>query len=177
MKYAITLSFNNEGQNKVNSLRKVLLENGVRNGAYEVNHITLSDIETDDIGEVASIIRIIEKIAKKQKQFTLTLASVGSFMTSENVVFLNAIMTDKLELVHKMANKMLSRYKRDAYYEPNKWVPHSTIAIKLSDAELTKAFKLLKSNNILPLSVIVDKIDIVQHDIKTNKQIATFDLC
>lgn len=61
------------------------------------------------------------------------------------------------------------------YYTKNNWFPHCTLAIRLNDNELKKGFNYLKDNNLLPLNVIGDKIDILCYDPKPYNQIEIFD--
>ncbi len=49
MNYAIELVFDDESQNTINKLRKLLNENGVHDEAVKLNHISIGDYRTSDI--------------------------------------------------------------------------------------------------------------------------------
>ena len=93
MKCAVELIFDNESQNKLNGLRKMLDENGVHNEAVPTNHISIADVETEKIDTLKSI---VEEFSKETETFEIALVSAGSFMTSENVLFYSPTMTEDL---------------------------------------------------------------------------------
>ena len=99
------------------------------------------------------------------KPFELTLSSVGTFMTKENVIFLEPVMTEELLNVHKKFIKFMEGFDGvlNPYYDINKWMPHCTISIRLSDEELYKAIKVLKESIKLPIVVKVEKIDLINY--------------
>ena len=86
-------------------------------------------------------------------------------MTKENVIFLEPIMTDELIDVHKKFIEYMKDFDGELiqYYDINKWMPHCTISIRLSDKELFKGMELLKQIIKLPIKVTVDKIDIINY--------------
>ena len=162
MNYAIELVFDNESQMVINELRTKLNENGVHDEAVKLNHISIGDYKTDNIEELKN--KVIE-FSKTIKPFELSLVSVGTFMTKENVIFLEPIMTDELMDIHKRFIEYMKDFDGvlNPYYDIDKWMPHCTISIRLSDEELFKGIKLLKEIIRLPIKVIVDKIDIINY--------------
>ncbi len=137
MNYAIELVFDEESQKKINELRTLLNENGVHDEAVKLNHISLGDYFTNDIEGLKEKVLTFSKMIKP---FEITLSSVGTFMTKENVIFLEPIMTDELKNVHKKFIDFMSDFngKLNPYYDVDKWMPHCTISIRLSDEELFK---------------------------------------
>ena len=98
--------------------------------------------------------------------------------TKENVLFLTPIMTDEMinyndEIISKLNERGIHCGK---YYTKNNWQPHATVAIRLNDEELFEGFKVLKMNNILPLEVVGDKIDLLCYDPKPYNEIVCYDL-
>lgn len=162
MNYAIELVFDNESQMVINELRTKLNDNGVHDEAVKLNHISIGDYKTDNIEELKN--KVIE-FSKTIKPFELSLVSVGTFMTKENVIFLEPIMTDELIDIHKRFIEYMKDFDGvlNPYYDIDKWMPHCTISIRLSDEELFKGIKLLKEIIRLPIKVIVDKIDIINY--------------
>jgi 2'-5' RNA ligase len=161
-KYAIELVFDEESQNKINKIREMLSSNGVHDEAVPTNHVSIADFETDDLDELKLKVK---EFADSIHKFKLNLVTAGTFMTKENVIFLQPVMTEKLMNVHKMFLDSMKDFdgKANEYYNHNKWVPHCTIAIRLSDEELIKGFETLKSISFLPIEVTVDKIDILNY--------------
>ena len=160
MNYAIELVFDEESQKKIDNLRSTLVKNGVHDEAVKLNHISIGDYKTDDLETLKE--KVFE-FSKMIKPFELTLSSVGTFMTKENVIFLEPIMTEELLNVHKKFIKYMEGFDGilNPYYDINKWMPHCTISIRLSDEELFKAIKVLKETIKLPIVVKVEKIDLI----------------
>ncbi len=162
MNYAIELVFDDESQNTINKLRKLLNENGVHDEAVKLNHISIGDYRTNDIEGLKSKVL---KFSEMVEPFEITLCAAGTFMTKENVIFLVPIMTEKLKSVHKKFIDFMSDFdgKLNQYYDIDRWMPHCTIAIRLTDEELFKGIKLLKNNIKLPIKVKLEKIDIINY--------------
>lgn len=177
MKCAIQLAFDDVGQNQINEIRKQLAFAGVRDVAVRINHISLADIEVDD--EKLEIVKaLVSNFAKERKALKLVIASAGSFMSKENVLFLAPIITEELinyneDLVNMLVNNGVQCGK---YYTKNNWQPHCTIAIKISDNELVKGFEVLKQVDALPLVVNVDKIDILRYAPQPYEELVSYDL-
>lgn len=106
MKCAIELVFDEESQNKLNELRKILDDNGVHNEAVPTNHVSIADVETEDIDTLK---RIVNEFANETNKFNITLCIAGSFMTSENVLFYSPTMTeDLLRSNERISQKLMS---------------------------------------------------------------------
>lgn len=161
-KYAVEFVFDEASQIKINKIRKLLSFSGVHDEAVKLNHISIADFETDDLSELKVKVK---EFASTIKKFKICLATVGTFMTKENVLFLQPIMTDELMELHKKFLDSMKDFngKANEYYNHNKWVPHCTIAIRLSDEELLKGFEVLKSITFLPIEVTIDKIEILNY--------------
>ena len=177
MKCAIQLVFDEKSQIKVNEIRKLLLENGISDNAVPINHISLADIEIDN-EQLSLINSILKKFSEENSPIKLILASAGSFMTSENVLFLCPIITEDLLDYNNKVVAILTenKIKCGKYYTKNNWQPHCTIAIRISDEELLKGFKALKSCKLLPLEISADKVDLLQYDPKPYTELLSHNL-
>lgn len=162
MNYAIELVFDEKSQELINNIRNTLKENGVHDEAVKLNHISIGDYNTNDLEGLKD--KVIS-FSKTIQPFELSLVSVGTFMTKENVIFLEPIMTEKLLDVHKRFIEFMSDFdgKLNTYYDINKWMPHCTISIRLSDEELFKGIKVLKEIINLPITVRIEKIDLINY--------------
>lgn len=162
MNYAIELVFDENSQKTINNLRKQLSENGVHDEAVKLNHVSIGDYKTDDIEGLKN--KVIE-FSKTIKPFELSLVSVGTFMTRENVIFLEPVMTKELMDIHSSFIEFMKDFdgELNQYYDIDKWMPHCTISIRLSDNELLKGIELLKEIIKLPIKVRIEKIDIINY--------------
>ena len=84
--------------------------------------------------------RLLE-FARSIDPFDFTLSSLGIFPGQEGVVFLAPVVTHRLLAVHARFHEEFSKYDNAGmgYYLPGNWVPHCTVAIDLSAAEVTEA--------------------------------------
>ena len=162
MNYAIELVFDDESQKLISNIRKKLSDYGVHDEAVKLNHISIGDYKTDNIEELKNRVK---NFSKTIKPFELSLVSVGTFMTNENVIFLEPIMTEKLIDVHKQFIDYMKDFdgELNQYYDIDKWMPHCTICIRLSDKELIKGMEILKEIIKLPINVRIEKIDIINY--------------
>ena len=177
MKCAIQLVFNNKNQTIINQLRKILIANGVHDEAVPINHISLADIEIEE-SQLTLVESILKDFSQNHKSLNLVLSSVGSFMSKENVLFLTPTTTEDLikyneELIDILIKNNIVCGK---YYTKNNWQPHCTISIRITDDELFCGFKILKENNILPLEVNANTIDLLCYDPKPYKELLKFEL-
>ena len=177
MKCAIQLVFSDKDQEQINKLRRILSENGVHDEAVPINHISLADIEIDEM-QIDLVKSILKKFAENRNCMKLVLSSAGSFMSKENVLFLAPTMTEDLmryndELISTLQNNKIPCGR---YYTKNNWQPHCTVSIRVSDEELFAGFKAMKENNILPMEVLGDKIDLLCYDPKPYKELFSFEL-
>ena len=175
MRCAIQLVFDESIQSKLNNVRKLLNDNGVHDEAVELNHISIADIEIEE-SQIHQVKKILLNFSQTHKSIKLTLNSAGSFMSKENVLFLTPTMTQELinyndEIINELQE---ANIKCGKYYTKNNWQPHCTIAIRLNDEELFKGFKIVKCLNILPLEVVVDKIDLLCYEPKPYKEIVSY---
>ena len=102
-------------------------------------HVSLAvyddGLETTDFPE-----RLLE-FARSIDPFDFMLSSLGTFPGQEGVVFLAPVVTRRLLAVHKQFHEVFLKQASSgtAYYLPGFWVPHCTVAIDLSAAEVTAA--------------------------------------
>ncbi|HET7657104.1 MAG TPA: 2'-5' RNA ligase family protein, partial [Bacillales bacterium] len=85
----------------------------------------------------------IHEIARNTSPFTLRVLKVGSFHPDNNVIYFRVQDTDGLMDLHEKLNE--GSLQRE---EPYTFVPHITIAQKLSDAEHADVYNSLRMRNI-----------------------------
>lgn len=107
-------------------------------------HITISAFETQD---EAAAIETLERAVARLRQGTLEWVSVGEFFPY--VIFLIPILNEYLHEMSVIVNDELSNtngIKISPYYRPFQWLPHTTIAKKLSKEEMRIAFEVLQES-------------------------------
>lgn len=175
MKYAVLLLLDKKSQDKISQTRNRLTKSGVGGevAAIVPYHITIASLDAENKERFMQTTR---EFADKQKRFSLSFSSAGTFMTSQNGVYFAPVMTSELSDAHERYNKSLEKevVSFDEYYKANQWVPHCTLASGIADSEMIKAFELLKQENILPLNAIIDSLCVLQCDQKPYKIIAEY---
>lgn len=164
MEYAIVVYFNESIEKKLNSLILEVAEKSGNNYMIEHSippHITLSLFhkENDDKEQILSI---FDRNDLGLKNGTVFLASIGIFNPS--VLFIAPIVNDYLIEIHSRVNSLLKNIidiQFDKNYLHNQWVPHISIAVKLNDIELIKAFEASK-NKFTVMEVEIDRIALAE---------------
>ncbi len=102
-------------------------------------HVSLA-VYGDDL-DTARFLEQFREFAQSMAPFEFKLSSAGTFPGSEGVVFLAPVVIRQLLDVHQRFHEVFSRYDAHgmAYYLPGNWVPHCTVAIDLSAAEVIEA--------------------------------------
>ncbi len=119
-------------------------------------HITLTAFETKLAEE--SLIALLDEVISLQKVGNVQWVSVGAFFPQ--VLFLIPVLN---EYLHGMSECVCNRLATDSTakiqncYRPFCWMPHTTIAKKLSKEEMRLAFARLQ-NEFAPFSGTVERI-------------------
>ena len=107
-------------------------------------HITISAFETQD---EAAAIESLERALARLRQGTLEWVSVGEFFPY--VIFLIPVLNEYLHEICAIVNDQLSKTngnKISPYYRPFQWLPHTTIAKKLTKEQMQTAFEVLQNS-------------------------------
>ena len=107
-------------------------------------HITISAFETQN---EAVVIETLNSLTHHLKMGNLTWASVGQFFPY--VIYmtpvLNAYLHEMAELIYD-ALVTVEGVQVNTRYRPFQWLPHTTIAKKLSKEEMRIAFEVLQDS-------------------------------
>lgn len=107
-------------------------------------HITVSAFETQN---EESVIEVLDSLVHKLQKGSLTWASVGQFFPY--VIYmtpvLNAYLHGMAESIHD-ALSSVARVQVNTHYMPFQWMPHTTIAKKLSKEQMKTAFEVLQDS-------------------------------
>jgi 2'-5' RNA ligase len=146
MGFAVELYFDPQTERALRDLRKVLIVAGVRPVLDEIGdrpHISLavfSQVEPDDL------LKELKDFAAETAPLRITLSAIASFPTAEAVLFLAPAVTQELMDVHWDFHQLLNDMKLHphAYYQPDRWVPHSTVAQNVEPNLFATAFDTLR---------------------------------
>jgi 2'-5' RNA ligase len=102
-------------------------------------HMTLKDAFDIDESHIHEITAAVEKIAKENSPIQIHASRVSSFYPTTNTIFFRVEPTDQLASIHTQLQDTIP------YGAPKfVFVPHITIAQKLSDAEHDDIFSQLR---------------------------------
>ena len=107
-------------------------------------HITISAFETQN---EKAVIEALERAVARLRQGTLEWVSVGQFFPY--VIFLIPVLSEYLHEMSTIVNDELSNtnwIKISPYYRPFQWLPHTTIAKKLTKEQMQTAFEVLQNS-------------------------------
>lgn len=144
MALAVELYFDPETERSVVGLQQELHTADIEQSpdlAGSRPHITLSLVETDDDERLAEV---VTEFAEDVSGCSVRLASLASFASSQGVLYLAPVPTHSLLRLHARLHEELlaAGLEAEPFYRPGAWIPHCTLALDLSGAELALAFEV-----------------------------------
>lgn len=145
--YLVSLYFDHKSQRKIQGFINKVAEISGNNFMTDNNvppHITIASFQTN---EEHRVIEILDKIINDTNKGSITLASIGIFKSS--VIFLSPVLNEYLHNLSVCIYEGISLVKNidiSKYYLPFQWVPHTTIAKKLTKEELILGLQELDNN-------------------------------
>ena len=106
-------------------------------------HITVTAFEAEDED---ALIAAVERCVTKLQCGTLQWVSVGAL--PNGVLYIAPVLNEYLyRMSEVLCNeiKALEGVRMSRYYQPFQWLPHTTIAKKLTNQEMMKGFDVLQS--------------------------------
>ncbi|GHH99462.1 2'-5' RNA ligase family protein [Neobacillus kokaensis] len=140
--YGLIAIFDETTEQLIKTIWKELYERSISAYAYEVEdripHITLASYNNLNISD---FIEQINEIYENQPAIDIKFNSIGSFLNS-GALFYSPTMTKDLFEFHANHHKKFEQFNDDpnSLYIPDHWIPHCTIANRLSLEKLTEAF-------------------------------------
>ena len=161
MDLAIVFYFDKKSEDILNNTIKYLACDKTNNYMIDhkiTPHVTLSMFNAS---EIAAIEKIIDINVQKIPKCDFTWASIGTFIP--NVLFAAPVINKQIIAVNEMVNKLLKPAvdRFVLYYQPDNWVPHTTLATQLTRNELSYAFDIAVKK-FVPLSGYADRIALVE---------------
>lgn len=143
--YLVSLYFDDNASRKIQGFINKAASKSGNNFMIDGNvppHITIAGFQTD---KEKMIIEVLDERMKYIKSGTITWASIGVFKSS--VLFLAPVLNEYLHNLSVNINEGISSVENisiSRYYLPFHWMPHATIAKKLTREELLPAFMELE---------------------------------
>jgi hypothetical protein len=161
--YGIIGLFDKETDNKIRMIWEELHAESISFYAEEVvdrkPHITLGSYETLDEGEC---IRKLDEFYQGQSCLDISFASLGTFLNS-GALYLAPVVTSELLHLHKRHHEQFNQFNQNtqSLYSPNQWIPHCTLANRLTTAKLTQAFNYCL-NRVQPITGKLTEVAIIR---------------
>lgn len=144
--YLISIYFDQKSdrqiQNYINAVERVTGNTFMTDNSVPP-HITIAAFETMSENTAK---RIFDSIAQKVGANMINWVSIGTFLPS--VIYITPVLNEYLHNVCEVAYKELDGIEGvrvDKKYAPFNWIPHATIAKKLSCEQLRTAFEVLQN--------------------------------
>lgn len=104
-------------------------------------HLTLTALETEDEDEAIDVMRNLEGQFESGK---IKIVTIGTLLPY--VIYAAPVFNDYLKNQANILNLELSRHSdisENKFYKHNNWMPHITLAKRLSSEQLIKAFAVM----------------------------------
>ena len=146
--FAVELNFDPETEIAIRSFREKIYTTGVDPVLGKLNdrpHVSLAVFKEVDL---PCLKELTNELAKSIPPFSVILSAIGTFPTSDNVLYISPVPTMQLLKVHEQFHNQLkcTHLHSSTYYHPRKWMPHCTIEVDLSWAQFTLAAKAARDN-------------------------------
>lgn len=147
MPFALELFFDPRCESRLRRLVSVLRETQI-GGTILIEdvkarfHITLA--VCDHVHE-PTMCQVLSELAGKTPALPVILSSLGLFPGAETVMFLAPVVDQELLDVHRSVAERLTEFTQSPWklYQPGRWVPHCTLAMKLPRDGVQKALEYL----------------------------------
>jgi 2'-5' RNA ligase len=105
-------------------------------------HITLAVCDHADEQVMCNVVR---ELARQTTCMPVILSSLGMFPSKESVLFLAPVVDRELLEVQRKVHERLDEFTQSPWklYQPPRWVPHCTLALKLPADGLHRAIEIL----------------------------------
>jgi 2'-5' RNA ligase len=145
MPFAIELLFDPQAEKAVRHFGNILEKNHIPSTLTPAGagpHLSIAGFKAK---RKAPLQTLLKKTSGQTIRFSFQFSGVGVFK-AEGVLFLKPVITPKLLKIHaQLHDAIKDKVGGDnVHYFPKSWIPHCTLAMGLTSAQLKKAVKLLK---------------------------------
>lgn len=147
--YGLVALFDERTEKIIKEIWKELQEKSISFYANEVEnrrpHITLASYKNLNRIEY---LNQMEEFYEGKQAIDINFNSIGSFLNS-GALFFSPIVTKELIELHTSHHKYFEKFNDDpnSLYLPNSWIPHCTLANRLSAEKLSEAFNYCSKRN------------------------------
>lgn len=173
--FAIELFLDEEAEANVRAFRDAIYRDGVQPVQGLMNdkpHVSLAVFPRIN-GQ--QLLEVVKEYAATLTRFSFRLGAVGTFPTSDNVLFLYPVPSARLLEAHSELHARL-QYKgieSSPYYHPGNWVPHLTLEFNIAREELCRSVGVFKEN-FTPISGEFTQVGVVSF--RPIEYLGSFDL-
>ncbi|WP_066501297.1 2'-5' RNA ligase family protein [Abyssisolibacter fermentans] len=146
--YGVLAYFDSETEKYFKNLWQQLVDNNISYYSEEVKdrrpHITIADYNKLD---EKKFIKDMDKFYNSKPKIQVTLSVLGTFLNS-GTLFIAPTLSKELLNFHNRYHEYFEQYNDEpsSFYLPDKWIPHCTIANRLSQKKLLDAFNYCSQN-------------------------------
>ncbi|OZM56838.1 hypothetical protein CIB95_08685 [Lottiidibacillus patelloidae] len=161
--YAVIALFDEQMEQRIKDVWKDLHEKEISFYAAEVKnrlpHITIASYSNLNYEEW---MHSMETVYKEQESITITMQTIGTFLKSRTLFFAPTV-TNELMQMHTNYHQQFSTFNDNpnSIYLPGNWIPHCTIANRLSEEKLSEAYSYC-SKNINPIQGEICEIALIE---------------
>lgn len=161
--WAIEVNLDPEADAQVRSIWRSLDARGVQSlgsvpGTEYRPHLSLAVFK--DLSDATAVSDALAPALSTCQGMPLSLASLGFFVGPESVAFLGVTPTERLLTMHRQVHHVLHGLTTDSWqlYEPEKFVPHCTLAMGVDDAASVHA---ALGHAALPIAATATEVHLV----------------
>ncbi|RLQ89838.1 2'-5' RNA ligase family protein [Planomicrobium sp. Y74] len=140
--YWVVALFDEKTEQRIEEIWKGLSDNNISFYGEEIKdgrpHLTLGSYS--ELAE-HEFIRLMDEFYTGRRSFDITFNAIGTFLNYKTL-FLSPTLTKELSDFHTHHHKHFRDFNSTAntYYLPGEWIPHCTLANKVSNEKLSQAF-------------------------------------
>lgn len=163
--YAVIALFDTVLEQRIKMIWEELESNKISYYAREVEdripHITLASYKEVS---VTNFINELEIFYKDKKKIQVEFQAVGSFKNTQTLFYSPTITKELMEL-HYDHHQYFSLFhnQEESLYRPGKWVPHCTVANRLSKEKLKEAYNYCLNIGVM-LEGQINRIGLIRVD-------------
>ena len=163
MPFAVELYFDPSIEKRIRDAWKAIDAAGISDSMLKGGYRPHVSLGVCDQLEPNLLAQELSTFAASIAPFALLFSSIGTFPTSEGVVFLGVTVTEQLLNVHARFHEIFKKYAQEQreYYTVGRWVPHCTLAFGLSEHEIAETVTICRRIP-LPISTEVKEIGMVK---------------
>jgi hypothetical protein len=166
-----------ETENVIKEIWKELSSKSISFYAEEINdrkpHITIASYNNLEKNE---FIHSMDRFYNSKPQVKSPFSILGTFMKS-GTLFLSPINSRPLLDFHTNHHEHFKKYNdnRNSLYLPGKWIPHCTLANRLTNEKLSEAFAYC-SERISTINARITEVSLIEVIYEEGKCVASYEL-